>query len=64
MVKWSTSEAVAEWRAAEANYRAVVDEFLAEGSVKRIDKDAAVEIVGARARADKRLDALLRRLLE
>jgi len=64
MAKPSKSEALAEWRMAEAKYREVLDEYLAEDSNKRIDKDAAVEIAKARAKADRRLDTCLHRLLD
>ncbi|HEY5136592.1 MAG TPA: hypothetical protein VIJ41_12425 [Candidatus Nanopelagicales bacterium] len=52
------------WRVAEEKYRDVLDRYLAEGATKRIDKDAAVEIARARARADKRLDTCLHRLVD
>jgi hypothetical protein len=65
MAKLSKSEALAEWRDAEEKYRAVLDLFLTGGGDKaHIDKDAAVRIAKARAKADKRLDACLHRLLD
>jgi hypothetical protein len=64
MAKSSKAEALAKWREAEAKYRGVLDAYLAEGSTKKIDKDAAVEIAKARARADKQLDSCLHRLLD
>jgi hypothetical protein len=65
MAKQSKSEALAEWRAAEAKYTAILDVYLTEkGDPPRIDKDAAVKIAKARARADKRLDTCLHRLLD
>jgi len=64
MAKPSKSEALAGWRKAEAKYRDVLDEYLGEKSSKRIDKDAAVEIAKARAKADKHLDSCLHRLLD
>jgi hypothetical protein len=64
MAKPSKPEAIAAWRAAEAKYRTVVDEYLGDTSVKRIDKAAAVEIAKARAKADKHLDTCLHRLLD
>jgi hypothetical protein len=64
MAKKSKSEALADWREAEDTYRTIVDGYLNADSVKRIDKDAAVEIAKARAKADKRLEACLHRLLD
>lgn len=65
MAKLSKSEALAEWREAEDKYRAVLDVYLNDGGDKvRIDKDAAIKIAKARAKADKRLDACLHRLLD
>jgi hypothetical protein len=64
MAKPSKSEALADWRAAETKYREILDQYLAEGATKRIDKDAAVDIAKARAKADKRLDTCLHRLLD
>ncbi|MFC6239007.1 hypothetical protein [Longivirga aurantiaca] len=65
MAKLSKSEALAEWREAEDRYRAVLEVYLTDGGDKaRIDKDAAVRIAKARAKADKRLDACLHRLLD
>ena len=64
MAKPSKSEALTEWRKAEAKYREILDDYLAENSSKRIDKDAAVEIAKARAKADKHLDSCLHRLLD
>lgn len=64
MAKLSKSEALGDWREAEAEYREVLDAYLAEGSAKRIDKDAAVEIAKARAKADKHRDSCLHRLLD
>jgi hypothetical protein len=64
MAKKSKSEALSDWREAEDTYRTIVDGYLTADSVKRIDKDAAVEIAKARAKADKRLEACLHRLLD
>ena len=64
MAKASKSEALAEWRKAEARYREVLDAYLAEGRTKKITKDAAVEIAKARAKAGKQLDSCLHRLLD
>jgi hypothetical protein len=64
MPKQSKTEALADWRDAERKYTRLLDEYLAEGASSRIDKDAAVEIAKARAKADKRLDACLHRLLD
>jgi len=64
MAKKSKSESLAEWREAEDKYRAIVDGYLQPDASKKIDKDAAVEIAKARAKADKRLEACLHRLLD
>ena len=64
MAKKSKSEALADWREAEDKYRSIVDGYLLAESVKRIDKEAAVEIAKARAKADKRLETCLHRLLD
>jgi hypothetical protein len=65
MAKLSKSEALSEWRDAEDRYRTVLDVYLTDGGNKaHIDKDAAVRIAKARAKADKRLDACLHRLLD
>jgi len=64
MAKPSKSEALTEWRKAEAKYREVIDPYLARDSKKVIDKAAAVEISKARAKAGRRLDACLHRLLD
>jgi hypothetical protein len=64
VAKPSKSEALAEWRASEAKYQSLLDKYLTEGTTNRIDKEAAVEIAKARAKADKRLDACLHRLLD
>jgi len=64
MAKSSKSEALAEWRKAEAKYREVLDAYRAEGSTKKITKDAVVEIAKARAKAGKQLDSCLHRLLD
>jgi hypothetical protein len=64
MAKKSKTEALADWRAAEEKYRAIVDAYLQPESGKQIDKNAAVEIAKSRAKADKRLEACLHRLLD
>jgi hypothetical protein len=64
MAKPSKREALADWRKAEAKYREILDDYLAENSSKSIDKDAAVEIAKARAKADRHLDSCLHRLLD
>ena len=64
MAKKSKSEALADWRDAEDKYRSTVDGYLLPESTTRIDKDAAVEIAKARAKADKRLETCLHRLLD
>jgi hypothetical protein len=64
MAKKSKSEALADWREAEDRYRAVVDAYLQPDSTQTIDKNAAVEIAKSRAKADKRLEACLHRLLD
>jgi hypothetical protein len=64
MAKKSKSEALADWREAEDKYRSIVDGYLLPESTTRIDKDAAVEIAKARAKAAKRLETCLHRLLD
>ena len=64
MANPTKSEALAAWRDAEAKYREILDVYLAPDSSTKIDKDAAVEIAKARAKADKRLDTCLHRLLD
>jgi hypothetical protein len=64
MAKKSKSEVLDDWRAAEEKYRKIIDQHLDPGSTTRIDKNAAVEIAKARAKADKRLEACLHRLLD
>jgi hypothetical protein len=64
MAKPSKSESLADWRKAETRYREVIDPYLAKDTKKVIDKKAALEIAQARAKAGKRLDLLLHRLLD
>ncbi len=53
------SEALTEWRKAEAKYREVIDPYLARDSKKVIDEARQSEISKARAKAGRRLDACL-----
>lgn len=64
MAKPTKTEALADWRRAEQRYADTIAPFMAEDGEQRIDKDAAVRIAKARAKADKRLDAVLHRLLD
>lgn len=59
----STDEALARWQDAEAAYRKLIQPLF-DGDGALGGKDEAVEIQQARAKADKRLSAYLRKALK
>jgi hypothetical protein len=62
MAKISKDEARADWAEAEARFREVAEKYLADGG--KLDKDAALAISKARAKADKRMATYFKRVLD